>query len=64
MDAQQDPNSPLTKFTDKLEEIQKLDKEPWWQLKAICAKNSLKLYHKYIVDDVSMKNKVDKKRQK
>lgn len=64
LDAQQDPNSPLTKWTDKLEEIQKLDKESWWQLKATCAKNSLKLYQKYLVDNASVKNGVDKKRQK
>ena len=64
MDAQQDPNSHLTKWTDKLTEIQKLDKESWWQLKAICAKNSLKLYMKYLVDNTSKKNQSGKNRQK
>lgn len=64
MDAQQDPSSHLTKWTDQMSEIQKLDKEPWWQLKAICAKNSLKLYMKYLTDNTSKKNQSGKNRQK
>lgn len=64
LDATQDSGNPLVKWTDNLSEIQKLDKEPWWQLKAICAKNSLRLYQKYLVDNVSKKDQEGKKRLK
>lgn len=53
LDAQQGADSELSKWTDDKDQIQKLDKDSWWQLKGVCAKNSLKLYQKYLVDNMS-----------
>lgn len=46
LDQQPDASSPLVQKTDNLEQIEALDKEEWWKLKAICTKISLKLYNK------------------
>ena len=64
LDAQQDVNSHLVKWTDKQDEIDKLDKDDWWKLKSICAKNSLKLYQKYLVDQVSSKSSDERNKLK
>lgn len=57
LDAQQPADSYLVQWTDDDEKIESLDKDEWWQLKGICAKNSMKLYQKYLVNVVTIKNK-------
>lgn len=38
--------SHLTKLTTSQAEIEALDNDEWWKLKAACAKTALKLFHK------------------
>jgi hypothetical protein len=61
--TQQDTNSDLVKWTDDMETIKKLDKDDWWKLKAICCKCSLKLYQKYLVDQISSNTPDERKKQ-
>ena len=46
-----------------MEMINKLDKDDWWKLKAICCKCSLKLYQKYLVDQITSQSPDERKKQ-
>lgn len=46
-----------------MDDIAKRDKDDWWKLKAICCKVSLKLYQKYLVENVSSKTVDERKKQ-
>lgn len=46
LDSQQDATSSLVCQTTSAAEIDQLDKQEWWKLKAICSKISVKLFQK------------------
>ena len=46
LDSQQDASSSLVAQTTSADEIDQLDKQEWWKLKAICSKISVKLFAK------------------
>ena len=46
LDSPQDDSSSLVQQTTSAAQIDQLDKQEWWKLKAICSKISVKLYQK------------------
>lgn len=51
LDSQQDASSSLIAQTTSADEIDQLDKQEWWKLKAVCSKISVKLFAKFKFDN-------------